>query len=51
VREWLDRLGVGSLFIEPGNPWENGYCESFNGRLRDEALNGGIIYTLQEERS
>jgi putative transposase len=50
VREWLDRLGVGPLFIEPGSPWENGYCESFNGRLRDELLNGEISYTLQEAK-
>ena len=45
VREWLDRLGIGPLFIEPGSPWENGYCESFNGRLRNERLNGEIFYT------
>jgi putative transposase len=38
VRGWLARLGVGALFIEPGSPWENGYCESFNGKLRDELL-------------
>jgi len=50
VQEWLDRLGVGPLFIEPGSPWENGYCESFNGRLRDELLNGEIFYTLQEAK-
>ena len=47
-QEWVDRLGVGPLFIEPGSPWENGYCESFNGRLRDEMLNREIFYTLQE---
>ena len=45
VREWLDRLDVGPLFIEPGSPWENGYCESFNGKLRDELLNREIFYT------
>jgi len=50
VHKWLDRLGVGPLFIEPGSPWENGYCESFNGRLRDELLNGEIFYTLQEAK-
>ena len=44
--EWLDRSGVGPLFIELGSPWENGYCESFNGRLRDEPLNWEIFYTL-----
>ena len=38
-REWLSRLEVGTVFIEPGSPWENGYIESFNGKLRDELLN------------
>ena len=50
VREWLDRLDVGPLFIEPGSPWENGYNESFNGKLRDELLNREIFYTLEEAR-
>ena len=36
------------LYIEPGSPWENGYCESFNGKLRDECLNGEIFYSLRE---
>ena len=48
VREWLSRLGVETLFIEPGSPWENGYIESFNGKLRDELLNGEIFTTLKE---
>jgi transposase InsO family protein len=48
VRKWLGRLDVGTLFIEPGSPWENGYVESFNGKLRDELLNGEIFYTLLE---
>jgi putative transposase len=48
VREWLGRLGVGALFIEPGSPWENGYCESFNGKLRDELLDREIFYSLRE---
>jgi transposase InsO family protein len=48
VRHWLQRLGVKTLFIEPGSPWENGYNESFNGKLRDELLNGEIFYTLRE---
>jgi putative transposase len=48
VREGLGRLGVGTLFIEPGSPWENGYIESFNGKLRDELLNREIFYTLKE---
>ena len=50
VREWLSRLGVGTLFIEPGSPWENGYIESFNGKLRDELLNGEIFTTLKEAK-
>lgn len=48
VRAWLARVGVKTLFIEPGGPWENGYIESFNARLRDELLNGEIFYTLEE---
>src|SRR6266446_2761711 len=40
----------GTLYIEPGSPWENGYCESFNGKLRDECLNGEIFYSLREAR-
>ncbi len=48
VREWLMRRGVGTLFIEPGSPWENGYVESFIGKLRDELLNREIFYTLKE---
>lgn len=50
VRQWLGRVGVRTLFIEPGSPWENGYIESFNARLRDELLNGEIFYTLEEVR-
>jgi putative transposase len=48
VRNWLATLGARTLYIEPGSPWENGYCESFNGRLRDECLNGEIFYSLRE---
>ncbi len=48
LREWLTTLGTKSLYIEPGSPWENGYCESFNGKLRDELLNGEIFYSLKE---
>ena len=48
VRTWLDRLDVKPLYIEPGSPWENGYCESFNGKLRDELLAREIFYTLKE---
>jgi putative transposase len=39
VRVWLENVGVETLFIEPGSPWENGFIESFNGKLRDELLN------------
>jgi len=50
VREWLGRVDVKTLFIEPGSPWENGYVESFNGKLRDELLNREIFYTLTEAK-
>jgi len=50
VRGWLNRLGVKTLFIEPGSPWENGYIESFNGKLRDELLNREVFYTLTEAK-
>ena len=48
VRTWLGRVGTRPLFIEPGSPWENGYVESFNGKLRDELLDREIFYTLRE---
>ena len=48
VRWWLGRVGVETLLIEPGSPWENGYNESFNGKLRDELLNGEIFYSLAQ---
>lgn len=50
VRAWLGKVGVKTLYIEPGSPWENGYVESFNGKLRDELLSGEIFYTLQEAK-
>jgi len=50
LREWLARIGSKTLFIEPGSPWENGFNESFNGKLRDELLNGEIFYTLKEAK-
>jgi putative transposase len=50
VRQWLERVDVQTLFIEPGSPWENGYVESFNGKLRDELLNREIFYTLLEAK-
>jgi len=48
LRAWLSNIGVRTTFIEPGSPWENGYIESFNGKMRDEFLNGEQIDTLQE---
>ena len=48
LRNWLGSLGTGTLFVEPGSPWENGYGESFNGKLRDECLNGEIFCSLKE---
>jgi transposase InsO family protein len=48
VREWISAVGAKTAYIEPGSPWENGYCESFNSKLRDELLKGGIFYTLKE---
>ncbi len=50
IRKWLARMGVKTLFIEPGSPWENGYIESFNGKLRDELLNREIFTTLTEAK-
>jgi putative transposase len=50
VRRWLGRMGVKTLFIEPGSPWENGYVESFNGKMRDELLDREIFTTLEEAR-
>ena len=48
VRDWIKAVGAKTAYIEPGSPWENGYCESFNGRMRDELLNGEIFYSLRE---
>ncbi len=48
VRDWLGRIDVKMLYIEPRLPWENGYNDSFNGTLRDELLNGEIVYSLKE---
>ena len=50
MREWLKKLEIKTLFIEPGSPWENGYNESFNGKLRDELLDREIFYTLKEAK-
>ena len=48
VRNWIGAVGSKTAYIEPGSPWENGYVESFNARLRDELLNGEVLYTLKE---
>ena len=50
VRSWFAQVGAKTLYIEPGSPWENGYCESFNGKLRDELLNGEIFYSIKEAK-
>ncbi len=50
ARKWLKASGVGTLFIEPGSPWENGYVESFNGKLTDECLAGELFLSLAEAR-
>ena len=50
LRDWIAAVGAKTAYIEPGSPWENGYCESFNGKLRDELLNGEIFYTLREAK-
>ena len=48
VRDWITAVDAKTAYIEPGSPWENGYCESFNARFRDELLNGEIFYSLKE---
>ena len=48
VRRWISAVGAKTAYIEPGSPWENGYCESFNARFRDELLNGELFYSLKE---
>ena len=48
VQEWVTAVGAKTAYITPGSPWENGYVESFNGKLRDELLKGEIFYTLKE---
>jgi transposase InsO family protein len=50
LRQWIAAVGAKTAYIEPGSPWENGYVESFNGKLRDELLNGEIFYTLAEAK-
>jgi transposase InsO family protein len=51
IREWLNRLGITTLFIELGSPWENGYVESFNGKLGDELINREVFTTLLEAKT
>ena len=48
VQDWIKAVGAKTAYIEPGSPWENGYCESFNARFRDEFLNGDVFYSLKE---
>jgi transposase InsO family protein len=48
VQDWIAAVGAKTAYIEPGSPWENGFIESFNARLRDELLNGEVFYTLRE---
>ncbi|MCK9409385.1 MAG: transposase [Bacteroidetes bacterium] len=48
IKTWLDNIGVETLFIEPGNPWEDGFIKSVNGKIRDELLNGEIFDTMCE---
>ncbi len=50
LKKWLGDLQVKPLYIEPGSPWENGYCESFNGKMRYELLDGEIFYSLLEAK-
>ena len=50
VRNWISAVGAKTAYIEPGSPGENGFCESFNSRLRDEILNGETFYTLKEAK-
>ena len=48
VQDWIAAVGARTAYIERGSPWENGFIESFNARLRDELLNGEVFYTLRE---
>ena len=48
LRQWISDVGTQTAYIEPGSPWENGFCESFNSKLRDELLNGEVFYSLRE---
>jgi len=48
LRQWLSKVEVQTAYIEPGSPWKNWYCESFNGKFRDQFLNGEIFYSMKE---
>jgi transposase InsO family protein len=50
LRKWLEKTGAKTMYIEPGSPWDNGYCESFNSKLRDEFLNGEIFYSALDDK-
>ena len=50
LRDWIEAVGTKTAYIEPGSPWENGYCESFNGKFRDQFLNGELFYSLGEAK-
>lgn len=50
MRDWIAAVGARTAYIEPGSPWENGCCESFNAKLRDELLNGEIFHSLAEAK-
>jgi putative transposase len=50
IKKWLRESSVETLYIKPGSPWESGYIESFNGKLRDEILNRGVLYSVREAK-
>ena len=50
LRNWLKGIGTQTAYIEPGSPWQNGYCESFNGKFRDQFLDGELFYSLSEAK-
>jgi transposase InsO family protein len=50
VRQWIAEVGAKTAYIEPGSPWENGYCKSFNSKLRDELLNIEVFSSLKEAK-
>ena len=50
IKKWLEGMGVETLYVEPGSPWENGYIESFNGKFRDDVLNRELFYSVKEAK-